>query len=259
MEDKVRAAVAAVQAKENEYLKDLEMSTMMLKWIAEECERENESEKVQQLEEGVLDVVKCMNELKHHIDALETVRQEYKYEGEPTDFAHILQVQEKHFSDTRPENPKDNSWYKKFEEAVWNVHHAGIPVGGHGDDEDVIITNSQFNLVNHSCPLTGRLVTDLEDPVWHVECHHVYSLEGVENHLKTVRQRSCPCPSSGCPRKLTRNSVKCDNELLAQIEEMRHRQNAGSSARPAVSVADIAADEEEDDSDAEESEEEEMS
>lgn len=45
-----------------------------------------------------------------------------------------------------------------------NVHHAGQPMAGE-EQEDVVMTSTQCNLLNVTCPLSGKPVTELAEPV----------------------------------------------------------------------------------------------
>lgn len=52
-----------------------------------------------------------------------------------------------------------------------NVHHAGQLMPG-DEQEDIVMTSSQCNLLNITCPLTGKPVTELADPVRrYCNCH----------------------------------------------------------------------------------------
>lgn len=44
------------------------------------------------------------------------------------------------------------------------VHHAGQPMPGE-EQEDVVMTSTQCNLLNITCPLSGKPVIELADPV----------------------------------------------------------------------------------------------
>ncbi|XP_042415906.1 MADS-box protein AGL72-like [Zingiber officinale] len=44
-----------------------------------------------------------------------------------------------------------------------NVHHAGQPMPGE-EQEDIVMTSTQNNLLNMKCPLTGKPVTELQNP-----------------------------------------------------------------------------------------------
>lgn len=45
-----------------------------------------------------------------------------------------------------------------------NVHHAGQPMPGE-EQEDIVMTSTQCNLLNVTCPLSGKPVTELAQPV----------------------------------------------------------------------------------------------
>ena len=44
------------------------------------------------------------------------------------------------------------------------VHHAGQPMPGEEQD-DIVMTSTQCNLLNVTCPLSGKPVTELAEPV----------------------------------------------------------------------------------------------
>jgi len=45
-----------------------------------------------------------------------------------------------------------------------NVHHAGQPMPGE-EQEDIVMTSTQMSILNVTCPLTGKPVIELIDPV----------------------------------------------------------------------------------------------
>lgn len=45
-----------------------------------------------------------------------------------------------------------------------NVHHAGQPMPG-DEQEDIVMTGTQTNLLNTTCPLSGKPVIQVADPV----------------------------------------------------------------------------------------------
>lgn len=50
-----------------------------------------------------------------------------------------------------------------------NVHHAGQPMPGE-DQEDIVMTSTEINLLNITCPISGKPVVDIEEPVRRYEC-----------------------------------------------------------------------------------------
>ena len=48
--------------------------------------------------------------------------------------------------------------------SLQNVHHAGQPMPGE-EQEDIVMTSTQMSILNVTCPLTGKPVIELVDPV----------------------------------------------------------------------------------------------
>lgn len=47
------------------------------------------------------------------------------------------------------------------------------------DQEDIVMTSTQANILNTKCPITGKHVTELEEPVrrYHIlDCKHMFPL-----------------------------------------------------------------------------------
>ncbi|KAG6483758.1 hypothetical protein ZIOFF_060415 [Zingiber officinale] len=64
------------------------------------------------------------------------------------------------------------------------------------EQEDIVIISTQNNLLNMKCPLTGKPVIELQNPV----CCYILS---------------------GCPKILQVGRVVCDALLTIEIDEMR--------------------------------------
>ncbi|KAG5546176.1 hypothetical protein RHGRI_018376 [Rhododendron griersonianum] len=79
--------------------------------------------------------------------------------------------------------PQNHMLLRQFREAIWDlmvvddgkvsliisesnkrVHHAGQPMPGE-EQEDLVMTSTQSNILNINCPLTGKPITELENPV----------------------------------------------------------------------------------------------
>uniref|UniRef100_A0A7N2MAX9 SP-RING-type domain-containing protein n=1 Tax=Quercus lobata TaxID=97700 RepID=A0A7N2MAX9_QUELO len=122
-----------------------------------------------------------------------------------------------------------------------NVHHAGQPMPGE-EQEDIVMTTTQSNLLNVTCPLSGKPVTELAEPVRSVECKHVYEKKVV---MVYIRSNARQCPVAGCPKILRADKIVCDPLLLIEIEEMRAM---SKQSAPTSEIEDCTAlDEEEDD------------
>ncbi|XP_042425934.1 E3 SUMO-protein ligase MMS21-like [Zingiber officinale] len=105
------------------------------------------------------------------------------------------------------------------EVAAVNVHHAGQPMPGE-EQEDIVITSTQNNLLNMKCPLTGKPVTELPNPVHcRMDCKHIYEKEPVIHYISTKKPHP-RCPVAGCPKILQVGRVVCDALLTIEIDEM---------------------------------------
>ena len=54
--------------------------------------------------------------------------------------------------------------YSVFLNLPQSVHHAGQPMPGE-EQEDIVMTSMDSNIKNLKCPLTGKPITELTEPV----------------------------------------------------------------------------------------------
>ncbi|KAL6999569.1 hypothetical protein U1Q18_000728 [Sarracenia purpurea var. burkii] len=123
-----------------------------------------------------------------------------------------------------------------------NIHHAGQPMPGE-EQEDLVMTSTQCNLLNIICPLTGKPITELADPVRSIDCKHIYEKNAITQYIMS-KHAYAQCPVAGCPKILLEKRVVCDPLLLVEIDEMRLLNK--QSAKPDV-VEDFTELDEEDD------------
>lgn len=110
------------------------------------------------------------------------------------------------------------------------------------EEEDLVMTSTQSILLNISCPLTGKPITELENPVRSMDCKHIYEKNAIMHHIRSKHAQS-QCPVAGCPKILVKEKVVCDPFLLVEIEEMSSLNK--QTARPDV-VEDFTATDDED-------------
>ncbi|XP_030460865.1 E3 SUMO-protein ligase MMS21 [Syzygium oleosum] len=197
----------------------------MLKEVAVALEKDNQTQKVEELENAAVELLQTYEDCTHLSTAIKSVGDTYEPGAELTDFGKLFDneiAKQKSSSSTDPQN---HPLIRQFREAVWNVHHRGQPMPGEEQD-DVIMTSTQGNLLNVACPLSGKPVTELSAPVRGVECKHIYEKEVILNHIRSKGGNS-KCPIGACPKVLSADKVSCDPVLLYEIEEMRKR-NAGT-------------------------------
>ncbi|KAF5176310.1 E3 sumo-protein ligase mms21 [Thalictrum thalictroides] len=90
-----------------------------------------------------------------------------------------------------------------------------------GDEqEDIVMTSTESNLLNVTCPLSGKPVFDIEDPVRSIDCKHIYEKKAVMHYIKT-KKANPKCAIAGCPKILQVARVICDPLLRIEIEEAR--------------------------------------
>ncbi|XP_004961221.1 E3 SUMO-protein ligase MMS21 isoform X2 [Setaria italica] len=167
-----------------------------MKSLAVDYERDGKSDKVQKLEEMVLEMVASYEDCTALTQAIKAVPEVYQ--------------------------PSDQ-----------NVHHAGQPMPGE-EQEDIVMTSTQMSILNVTCPLTGKPVIELADPVRCVDCRHIYEKGPVFHYIRS--QKPPQCPIAGCPRVLQIGKVVCDPLLLIEIDELR---SSGPAAPNATNIDDF--------------------
>ncbi|KAK8967938.1 E3 SUMO-protein ligase MMS21 [Platanthera guangdongensis] len=115
----------------------------------------------------------------------------------------------------------------------WNVHHEGQPMPGE-EQEDIVMTSTQSILLNMTCPLTGKPIVELENPIRSMDCKHVYEKDPVMHYIISKKPKA-PCPVAGCPKFLQEERVICDPLLRIEIDEIHA---ASKSNEPVTNVHD---------------------
>ncbi|KAL2628765.1 hypothetical protein R1flu_013451 [Riccia fluitans] len=92
-------------------------------------------------------------------------------------------------------------------------------------DDDTCITGSKYGIINTRCPLSGKLVTELGDPVQSVKCQHVYGKEFAEVYLKQAKGIS-RCAVAGCCEVLTESDFTSATSLTDSIRELGEKSSA---------------------------------
>eukprot|EP00252_Welwitschia_mirabilis_P010640 TRINITY_DN24033_c0_g1_i1.p1 TRINITY_DN24033_c0_g1~~TRINITY_DN24033_c0_g1_i1.p1 ORF type:complete len:245 (+),score=60.74 TRINITY_DN24033_c0_g1_i1:239-973(+) len=242
IKERIISTVSNLEASNNSLLPDIRNTLVTLKIIAESLERENRSDLVKQLDAATLELIPASDDITRLNSALHTIANDYNSSEKLTDFKKLI---EDHISNLKADSdstPESHVIYKQFQEAVWRVHHAGQPMPGE-EQEEVILTSTQGNLVNMTCPLTGKPITELDDPVRSIECKHIYEKEAVLQHLKkNGKKKECKCASAGCPKLLTANKLVCDNLLKLEIEELRMRGSCSLQAEMVANCTEIEED-----------------
>ncbi|XP_077251348.1 RING/U-box superfamily protein [Tasmannia lanceolata] len=205
---------------------EIRRAIMVIRAIAVDLEKANQSEKVKELEDAVLELLATSDDCTYYSSAIQNVGNGYQPGDQPTDFKKLL---EDEVAKIRvPSIPQNHPLFRQFKEAIWNVHHAGQPMPGE-EQEDIVMTSTQINLLNITCPLTGKPVIELENPVRSMDCKHIYDKNAIMHYMD---KSSSKCPVAGCPKRLAAARLVCDPLLRVEIDEMRSRND--ETARPSI-------------------------
>lgn len=189
-----------------------------MKNVAVDLEKQQPSEKVKELENSILELLETYDDCARFSEAIQTIGSNYSPSEQPSDFKRLLEDEVAKSKASSPSTPQNNPLYRQFKEAIWNVHHAGQPMPGE-EQEDIVMSSTQNNLLNTKCPLTGKPVTELQNPVRCMDCKHIYEKEPVIHYIRTKKPHP-RCPVAGCPKILQVGRVVCDALLTIEIDEM---------------------------------------
>ncbi|XP_020235911.1 E3 SUMO-protein ligase MMS21 [Cajanus cajan] len=198
---------------------DIRKTVLMMKEIAVQLEKDNLSDKVKEMEDAVIELVGLSELSVQFASSVQAFANRYQPGEQFTNFNKLFEDELSKFKANRSSDLSRNPLVRQFKEAVWNVHHAGQPMPGE-EQEDIVMTSTQSNILNIACPLTGKPVTELAEPVRSMECRHIYEKKVIMQYLRSKQQRG-QCPISGCPKILQADKLVQDPLLLVEIDEMR--------------------------------------
>lgn len=225
--ERIRTAASTLHADNESLITEIGKALIMMKEIAVDLERAKEFQKVKDIENAVADLLRTSEECALYSSAIQSVGYAYQPTNQRTNFKKLLEEESAKLKGTSSA-PENHPFMRQFREAIWKVHHAGQPMPGE-EQEDVVMTSTQCNLLNITCPLSGKPVIELADPVRSVECQHVYDKRAVMGYTKS-KGGGAPCPVAGCPKMLVAEKLIRDPLLRIDIEELRStsRQNVGT-------------------------------
>lgn len=216
---RLRNAAATLASENQPLIVDIRKSISTMKEIAVEMEKLNRTQEVKQLENSVVELLNATDECTYFSNVMHSVANNYEPDPQSTNFKKLLNEEASKLKRSSSSNHQNHPLLRQFREAVWNVHHAGQPMPGE-EQEDIVMTSTEVGLLNTVCPITGKSVTELSEPVRSMDCKHIYEKKAIIHHIKTNTQRG-KCPIAGCPKILLANRVVCDPLLPVEIEEFR--------------------------------------
>ncbi|GER43068.1 RING/U-box superfamily protein [Striga asiatica] len=189
---RIKSAATALYSDNQTLISEIRKATLMMKEIAVDFERDNKSDMVKELEDSVLELLRASDDCTHLSTAIKSIGDEYHPGNELTNFSKLLDDKLERLKPDSSSAPENHHWLRQFREAIWNVHHAGQPMPGE-EQEDIVMTSTENNLRNTKCPLTGKPITELAEPVRSVDCKHIYDKNAILRHMRV----DIACPVAG--------------------------------------------------------------
>ncbi|KAL0545817.1 hypothetical protein IC582_015713 [Cucumis melo] len=220
---RIKSAATIMHSENQSLLAELRKTLIMMKEIGVDLEKENQNKMVKELEKSMVELLSAYENCNNFSSAIQSVGNTYEPKEELTDFEKLLDDEVAKVSVNSSSNFANHPIIRQFREAIWNVHHAGQPMAGE-EQEDVVMTSTQCNLLNVTCPLSGKPVTELAEPVrrlWRsAECKHIYEKAAIMQYLNSKKSRA-QCPVAACPKMLQPDKVVLDPFLEIEIDELR--------------------------------------
>ncbi|CAN1169426.1 E3 SUMO-protein ligase MMS21 [Linum perenne] len=236
---RIKRLASVISSDNNTLVADMRKAFNTIKDIAVELEKENQSTQVKELESVATQISESCDNCIRLTSAVNTVGDKYQPTTEYTDFKKLLDEEFKKLLNTPSQNDR---LMRQFRESIW-------PMPGE-EQEDIIMTSTQSNLLNEKCPITGKMITELAEPVRSVDCKHIYEKEAVMAYIHRNSNKKCCVAGkakrttqlrtydysvltrakldifsfvTGCPKFLEAQKLVCDPFLLADIDELRSR------------------------------------
>ncbi|XP_059443339.1 E3 SUMO-protein ligase MMS21 isoform X1 [Corylus avellana] len=216
---RIQTAASTLYSDNQSLIAEFRKALNMMKEIGVDLERDNQSQMVKELENAAVELLATYEDCTHFSSAIHSVGDRCQPVGELTNFKKLFEDEIAKLKASSSSVPQNHPIIRQFREAIWNVHHAGEPMPGE-DQDDIVMTSTQCTLLNITCPLSGKPVVDLAEPVRSVECKHVYEKNAIMLYIRSKNARA-KCPVAGCPKMLQAQKVLCDPLLLIEIDEMR--------------------------------------
>ncbi|KAL5730535.1 hypothetical protein ACHQM5_003342 [Ranunculus cassubicifolius] len=218
---RINNAAATLYADSQTIIVEFRKLMTVMKEIGVDLEKENKNQMVKDLESGVIQLAEACDDCTYLSLAIDSVGNKYEPGEELTDFEKLFGEEIGKAKANSNSAPQNHPHVRQFKEAIWNVHHAGQPMPG-DEQEDIVMTSTESNILNITCPLSGKPVVDIAEPVRSIDCKHIYEKEAVMHHMKSKRQIQ-KCAVAGCPKMLQAGRLICDPLLRIEIEELRRQ------------------------------------
>ncbi|CAK8535059.1 unnamed protein product [Lathyrus sativus] len=205
------------------FISDIRATVGVMKNIAVQLEKDNLPDKVKEMEDAAVELVDLSEHSVHFSSAVQAFGNRYQPGEQLTDFHKVFEDEILQYKANRNSDVQKHPLVRQFKEAVWKVHHEGQPMPGE-EEEDIVMTSTQSNILNFKCPLSGKPITELQEPVRSMQCRHIYEKQVIMQYIQSKNNRT-RCPIPGCPKVLDANVLIQDPSLAVDIDEMRKMNN----------------------------------
>ncbi|KAM7492553.1 hypothetical protein LguiA_035474 [Lonicera macranthoides] len=216
---RIKSAASTLYSENQSAVAEIRKALTMMKEIAVDLERDNQSQMVSELEAAIIQLLEASEDCMHLSSAVQSIGNVYQLGEELTDFKKLFDGEIAKSKASSSSVPQNHPLLRQFREAIWNVHHSGQPMPGE-EQEDIVMTSTQCNILNITCPLSGKPISELAEPVRSMDCKHIYEKKVITQYIRSKHGRA-QCPMAGCPKILQVERVVCDQLLQIEIEELR--------------------------------------
>lgn len=215
----MKSAASSLSYDNQTLLADIRKAMVTMKDIGVSLERQHKTEKVKELENEFMELLKTYETCANLSTAIDTVGNTYRPGEQMTDFKKLIDTEMAKTNRRSSSGAQVNQLLRQFREAIWKVHNSGQPMPGE-EQEDIVMTSTQSNLLNITCPLSGKPVTELSEPVRSKDCKHIYERKAIMQYIMSKHGQP-KCPMAACPKIVIADKVVCDPLLRVEIEESR--------------------------------------
>ncbi|XVF04281.1 hypothetical protein REPUB_Repub05bG0068900 [Reevesia pubescens] len=166
---RIRRTASNLYSDNQTLVTDIRKALNLMKEISVDLGRDNQSEMVNQLEDAVAEQL--------------------------TDFKKLFGTEFEMVKASSSSNSQNHPLIHQFKQAVWNIHHAGQPMPGE-EQKDIVMTSTESNIKNLKCPLTGKPITELTEPVHSLDCKHIDEKRAILDFIRS-NHGNAKCPESG--------------------------------------------------------------
>ncbi|XP_021564368.1 E3 SUMO-protein ligase NSE2 [Carlito syrichta] len=179
------------------------------------------------MDKAMLEFAIMDRQLNHYIKAVQSAINHVK-EERPENIPDLKLLVEKKFLALQSKNSdadfQNNEKFVQYKQQLKELKkQCGLPADREADapgvDEDMIVTQSQMNLV---CPITQL---EMKKPVRNKVCGHTYEEEAILRMIQArhKRKKKACCPKIGCSHTDMRRSDLIQDEALRRAIENHHK------------------------------------